>query len=95
MKRVDMIRKIWESNEDLSWEESERLVKLFFEEIKNALSRDERVELRGLGVFGVRERRGRKGRNPRTGDSVDVRPKRVPYFKVSRRLSKEMNKKGD
>ena len=95
MKRADMIREVWQRNKDLglSWEDSERFVKLFFREIREALAKGSRVELRGLGVLGVRYRRGRIARNPKTGDRVEVGAKRVPYFKASKKLSDKMNNK--
>ena len=93
MKRTDIIREIWRKNRDLglSWEDSERFVKLFFREIKGSMAKGGRVELRGLGVLGVRYRRGRTARNPKTGDRVEVSAKRVPYFKTSKKLSDRMN----
>ena len=62
-----------------------------FEEITDALSRGDRVELRGFGAFSVKHRDARVGRNPRTGESVEVPQKRVPFFKTGKDLRDRMN----
>jgi integration host factor subunit beta len=66
---------------DLTKKHSEVIVDTVFESIIEALKRGEKIELRGFGSFRLRKREPRKGRNPKTGDKVDVPPKRVPYFK--------------
>jgi integration host factor subunit beta len=66
-------------------------VSTLFEEISSALSRGDRVELRGFGVFNIRRREGRNGRNPRTGESVQVPPKSVPFFRVGKVLRERLN----
>ena len=63
-----------------------------FESIIDALKRGEKIELRGFGSFRLRKREPRKGRNPKTGDKVDVPPKRVPYFKPGKELKDLINK---
>lgn len=63
----------------------------FLESIIEALNRDEGVELRGFGSFRIRQRGPRLGRNPRTGDSVEVESKKVPYFKVGKQLKELIN----
>jgi integration host factor subunit beta len=65
-----------------------------FESIIDALKRGEKIELRGFGSFRLRKREPRKGRNPKTGDKVDVPPKRVPYFKPGKELKDLINKDG-
>jgi nucleoid DNA-binding protein len=72
--------------------EAAGIVDLVFDSILRALKRSERVELRGFGVFGLRDRGARNGRNPKTGIPVAVPAKRVAFFSVSRRLSKELNR---
>jgi len=69
----------------------ERIVTAVFEEITLALARGDRVELRGFGAFSVKERGARVGRNPRTGESVEVDAKHVPYFKTGKQLRKRLN----
>jgi len=62
------------------------LLDTIFDCLLQALSRDERIEIRGFGSFETRHYRARKGRNPRTGAAVQVKPKRLPFFKVGREL---------
>ena len=63
----------------------------FFDEIAGRLAKGGRVELRGFGAFSTREREARKGRNPRTGESVDVPGKRVPFFKPGKEMRARLN----
>ncbi len=67
---------------DLTKKHSEVIVDTVFESIIDALKRGEKIELRGFGSFRLRKREPRKGRNPKTGDKVDVPPKRVPVFQA-------------
>jgi integration host factor subunit beta len=66
--------------------DAEVMVNAVFDSVTEALRRGDRVEIRGFGSFVVRQRRAREGRNPKTGDSVAVRAKRVPFFKVGKEL---------
>jgi len=75
----------------LRQEDLERVVNVILEEIGSALSRGDRVELRGFGAFSVRHRDARKGRNPRTGESVEVPAKSVPFFKAGKELRARVN----
>lgn len=70
---------------------SEVVVETVLASITEALQRGEKVELRGFGSFRLRDREPRKGRNPRTGDKVEVPSKRVPYFKPGKALKNEIN----
>ena len=76
---------------DLTKKHSEVIVDTVFESIIDALKRGEKIELRGFGSFRLRKREPRKGRNPKTGDKVDVPPKRVPYFKPGKELKDLIN----
>lgn len=69
----------------------EKAVNVILEEITDALARGDRVELRGFGAFSVRKREARRGRNPRTGDTVDVPAKAVPFFKAGKELRARVN----
>ncbi|MFT9299006.1 MAG: integration host factor subunit beta [Gluconobacter sp.] len=69
----------------------ERIVHTIFDEISAALARGDRVELRGFGAFIPRRRDARTGRNPRTGDTVSVEEKSVPFFKVGKELRERVN----
>ena len=90
MTRSELILKIAEKNPHLSTQDVERIVTTVFSEISNALAEGNRVELRGFGAFSVKERGGYTGRNPRTGESVEVAPKFVPAFKVGKQLREEL-----
>lgn len=92
MIKSELINKIAEENPHLYHRDVERIVSKIFDEITAALSRGDRVELRGFGAFSVKERPARVGRNPRTGEKVDVSAKRVPYFKTGKFLRERLNK---
>jgi integration host factor subunit beta len=70
---------------------AELLVNVIFESMEASLRRGERIEIRGFGSFEIREYRAYEGRNPRTGSSVAVRPKRLPFFKVGKELKERVN----
>ena len=77
---------------DLTKKHSEVIVDTVFKSIIDALHRGEKIELRGFGSFRLRKREPRKGRNPKTGDKVDVPPKKVPYFKPGKELKELINR---
>ena len=77
---------------DLTKKHSEVIVDAVFRSIITALHRGEKIELRGFGSFRLRQREPRKGRNPKTGDRVEVPPKRVPYFKPGKELKELINR---
>lgn len=77
---------------DLTKKHSEVIVDTVFKSIIDALNRGEKIELRGFGSFRLRQREPRKGRNPKTGDKVDVPPKKVPYFKPGKELKDLINR---
>lgn len=91
MIRSELLQKLAEQNADLRPEEVERIVDLFFNQIIQRLAEGGRVELRGFGAFSTRDREPRKGRNPRTGEAVDVPAKRVPYFKPGKEMRARLN----
>lgn len=96
MTRSDLVQKLAEKNPHLMQKDVERIVNTIFEEITVALSRGDRVELRGFGAFSVKKREARTGRNPRTGETVDVAEKIVPFFKTGKQLRDRLNgKEGD
>lgn len=92
MIRSELVKKLEAENPGLTPEEVERIVDLFFNQIIQRLSEGGRVELRGFGAFSTRDRQPRKGRNPRTGESVDVPAKSVPYFKPGKEVRERLNK---
>jgi integration host factor subunit beta len=84
MIKSELVQKMAELNPELPFKDVERLVATIFDEITRALAQGQRVELRGFGAFSTKSRRARTGRNPRTGESVEVDPKRVPFFKCGK-----------
>jgi integration host factor subunit beta len=91
MTKSDLIKRLAEANPHLFLRDVERIVSTVFEEVTQALVRGDRVELRGFGAFSVRQRGSRVGRNPRTGDEVEVPDKAVPYFKTGKELRERLN----
>ena len=93
MIRSELIQKIADENPHLTQRHVERIVNTVFEEIIEALAKGDRVELRGFGAFSVKARDARIGRNPRTGEAVQVDDKKVPFFKTGKLLRDRLNGK--
>ena len=93
MIRSELIEKIAEENPHLYQRDVERIVNTIFDSIIEAMARGDRVELRGFGAFSVKKRDARLGRNPRTGDAVQVDEKHVPFFKTGKLLRDRLNGK--
>lgn len=91
MTKSELIARLAEANPHLYHRDIERIVTTIFDEITAALADGDRVELRGFGAFSVKERGSRVGRNPRTGDSVEVPAKYIPYFKTGKQLRQILN----
>ncbi len=91
MTKSELIQKIAQRYPQLYHRDVERIVSTIFDEISAALVAGNRVELRGFGAFSVRHRNARTGRNPRTGDSVDVAEKVIPFFKSGKLLRERLN----
>ncbi len=91
MIRSELVEKIAEENPHLYHRDVERIVATIFSEIIDAMANGNRVELRGFGAFSVKKRDARVGRNPRTGDSVSVEEKHVPFFKTGKLLRDRLN----
>lgn len=91
MTKSQLIQKIAELNPHLYQRDVERIVGTVFEEITSALAKGNRVELRGFGAFSVKIRDSRVGRNPRTGETVQVARKAVPFFKTGKQLRDRLN----
>lgn len=91
MIRSELIQKIADENPHLYQRDVEKIVNTVFDEITDAMSNGDRVELRGFGAFSVKKRDGRVGRNPRTGESVAVEEKHVPFFKTGKLLRDRLN----
>ena len=92
MPKSELILRLAERNPHLYQRDVERIVSTMFDEISAALARGDRVELRGFGAFSVKNRDARTGRNPRTGETVYVAKKSVPFFKVGKDLRERLNR---
>jgi len=92
--RSELVAKLAAENPDLTKSDVERFVSTIFDTMTEQLVSGGRVELRGFGAFSVRERDGRMGRNPRTGESVPVPAKAVPFFKPGKQLRERLNGSG-
>ncbi|MBI4608881.1 MAG: integration host factor subunit beta [Candidatus Rokubacteria bacterium] len=90
MTKADLINEVVKLC-NLTKKETDLIVNTVFDNIAEALTKGEKVELRGFGSFRIRHRNARKGRNPKTGTSVSVPEKRVPFFKVGKRLRELVN----
>jgi integration host factor subunit beta len=90
LTKADLIEEVLNVTE-LPRKESETIVETIFDSIIAALQKGEKIEIRGFGSFRTRERRGRVGRNPKTGEKVDVPAKKIPYFKPSKELKDFVN----
>ena len=91
MIKSELIQRISQKNPHLYHRDVERIINTVFDKIVDALGNGDRVELRGFGAFSVKERQSREGRNPRTGQSVQVEAKRVPFFKTGKELRERLN----
>jgi integration host factor subunit beta len=90
MTKAELVEDVARAAE-LTKKDAERLVEIVFESIIETLNQGEKIELRGFGSFRVRERGARRGRNPKTGDPVDIPAKRVPYFKPGKEMKELIN----
>lgn len=88
--KADLVEEVVRVTE-LPRKDSETIVETIFESIIGALQSGDRIEIRGFGSFRTRQRRGRTGRNPKTGAKVEVPPKRIPFFKPSKELKDYVN----
>ena len=91
MNKVELIQALKDSNH-LSKSEAERVINLFFDQMAEALAQGERVEIRGLCSFFVKEYKAYTGRNPKTGEKVKIKPKKLPFFKVGKDLKDRVDR---
>jgi integration host factor subunit beta len=91
MTKADLVEQVAKET-DMTKKDAEQLVEVVFESIIVALNKGDKIELRGFGSFRVRERNARKGRNPKTGETVSIPAKRVAYFKPGKELKDIVNK---
>ena len=93
MTKADLVERV-AREADMTKKDAEQLVEIIFDSITETLNRGEKIELRGFGSFRVRERNSRKGRNPKTGERVEVPAKKIPFFKPSKELKDLVNTGG-
>lgn len=91
MIKSELVQQISEQNPHLYQRDVENIVNAILDEITEALMRGDRVELRGFGAFSVKNRPARTGRNPRTGQKVEVEEKFVPFFKTGKEMRVRLN----
>ncbi len=91
MTRSELIEKVSERLEGFTLKQAEIIVETFFETLREALGKGEKVELRGFGNFRIKTRNPRKARNPKTGQSVEVPGKKVVYFRTGKELRDLLN----
>jgi integration host factor subunit beta len=91
MTKSELILRLSELNPHLFQRDVEKIVSTIFDEITDALAHGQRVELRGFGAFSVKRRDARTGRNPRTGATVEVTEKYIPFFKTGKQLRERLN----
>jgi integration host factor subunit beta len=90
MNKSDLINLIATKN-NLTAVQAARIINLIFDGFKDALAKGDRIEIRGFGSFEMREYKTYTGRNPKTGREIEVKPKKLPYFKVGKELKERMN----
>jgi integration host factor subunit beta len=90
MNTLDLIEAL-RNETDLTKSEAEAVVKLFFKEIVNTLAKGDRVEIRGLCSFSVKEYKAYTGRNPKTGEQIEVKSKKLPFFKCGLELKERVD----
>lgn len=93
MNKMDIINKL-ATNINVNQKIAKIAVDTIIDSVKKAITNDERVEIRGFGSFTLREYRAYKGRNPKSGETVNVEPKKLPYFKVGKELKEMIWKEG-
>ena len=91
MKKLELLQTLSTTN-GLSKTEAAKIVNLFFDQMANALEKGDRVEIRGLCSFYVKDYDGYTGRNPKTGEKVEIAPKKLPYSKCGKELRERMNR---
>ena len=91
MNKIELIQTLCSTN-GFSKVEAAKIVNLFFEQMAAALEKGDRVEIRGLCSFHVKDYKGYTGRNPKTGEKAEIAPKKLPYFKCGKGLRERVDK---
>ena len=90
MNKLELVETLKEET-GITKNEASIIVSLFFDEMSNALANDERVEIRGLCSFYVKHYKAYTGRNPKTGEQVNIKPKKLPFFKCGKELKERVD----
>ena len=90
MNKSDLVETLAESH-NLTYKKAQEVVNIIFDEMTEALVSEDRIEIRGFGSFVVRTYEGRLGRNPKTGEVISVKPKKLPFFKVGKELRERVD----
>lgn len=90
MNKLELISSL-KNEADISKTEAARIIQIFFDRMAEAMARGERVEIRGLCSFFVKEYKAYTGRNPKTGDKVLIKPKKLPFFKSGKELRERVD----
>lgn len=91
MNKLEMISAL-KKEANISKSEAAKIVQIFFDSMADALAREERIEIRGLCSFFIKNYKSYTGRNPKTGDKVQIHPKKLPFFKCGKELRERVNK---
>jgi integration host factor subunit beta len=94
MTKAHLIETLAERNPTLSRKQAEVVINTLFDSIRDSLKNGEKTEIRGFGSFRLRIRQTKEGRNPKTGETVSVPEKRMPFFKAGKEIKELLNKNG-
>ncbi len=92
MTKSELIETVASSVNNFSRKDVEVIIDTLFESMSESLSRGEKVEIRGFGSFKIKQRDGRQGRNPKSGENIYIEPKKVPFFKAGKEIKERINK---
>lgn len=92
MVKSDLIKKISDLHPNILRRDIEKTIDIIFEEISDALKNGEKYEIRGYGIFKIKSRKARIGKNPKTGEKISIPEKKVPSFKMSKHMKQKLNK---
>lgn len=90
MNKSELVEAIAEQR-NITYKKAQEVVNVIFDGMAQALAEEDRIEIRGFGSFVVRSYKGRLGRNPKTGEVIEVKPKKLPFFKVGKELREKVD----
>lgn len=91
MLKSDLIKKVSKMRSHLSYKDAEQIVDIIFEQMKNSLTKEERIEIRGFGAFSIRKRKPKNARNPKTGEKIKVGERASIYFRGGKEMFEKCN----